>query len=80
METLGSLVDKLTIANCRLWHLEDQRRDRSLSDAERLAACDTVSAVNAERNALTDEIDQLFHDALREGQAPRSPKNKLYGN
>jgi len=80
METLGSLVDKLTIANCRLWHLEDQRRDRRLPDSERLKACDTVSAVNAERNALIDEIDQLLHEAIAKGAAPRSPKNKLYGN
>jgi hypothetical protein len=80
METLGSLVDKLTIANGRLWHLEDKRRDRSLPDSERLAACDMVSAVNAERNALIDEIDQLFHESIERGAAPRSPKNKLYGN
>jgi len=79
VETLGSAIDKLAIANIRLWHLEDQRRDRSLPDAERLTACDMVSAVNAERNALIDEIDQLIHDAARSGRAPRSPKNKLYG-
>jgi len=78
VETLGSLVDKLTIANCRLWHLEDQRRDRSRSDAERLRAADLVSAVNAERNALIDEIDQLADQAIRAGQAPMAPKNKLY--
>lgn len=24
-ETLGSLIDKLTIANIRLWHLEDAK-------------------------------------------------------
>ena len=29
-ETLGSLIDKLTIANIRLWHLEDVRRDKGL--------------------------------------------------
>jgi len=79
METLGSLVDKLTIANVRLWHLEDRRRDRSLPDAERLGAADKVSAVNAERNTLIDEIDQLADGAVRAGRAPVSPKNKLYG-
>ncbi len=78
METLGSLVDKLTIANCRLWHLEDLRRDRNLPDPERLAACDMVSAVNSERNALIDEIDQLSNAAIKTGRFPLSPKNKLY--
>lgn len=78
METLGSLVDKLTIANCRLWHLEDRRRDRTLPDGERLKAADMVSAVNAERNALIDEIDRLADSAITSGRAPVAPKNKLY--
>ena len=77
-ETLGSLVDKLSIENIRLWHLEDQRRDRSLSDAERLTVCDMVSAVNAQRNALIDEIDALAEEAVQNGHFPMAPKNKLY--
>ena len=63
-ETLGSLVDKLTIANVRLWHLEEIRRDRSLPDVKRLQAADSVAVVNAQRNRLIDEIDQFFADAL----------------
>ena len=59
METLGSLTDKLTIVNIRLWHLEDKRRDKSLSDKERLKACDTVSEANSQRNDLIDEIDEM---------------------
>lgn len=63
-ETLGSLIDKLTIANVRLWHLEDTRRDRSLTDSARLAAADNVAIVNAQRNRLVDEIDQYLKDAI----------------
>jgi hypothetical protein len=73
------LTDKLTIANVRLWHLEDRRRDRSLPDSERLKAADMVSTVNAERNALIEEIDALFNDSLERGQAPLVKKSKLYG-
>ncbi len=79
METLGSLTDKLTIANVRLWHLEDRRRDRSLPDSDRLKAADMVSTVNAERNALIEEIDALLSDAIMRGQAPLVKKSKLYG-
>lgn len=82
METLGSLVDKLSIANCRIWALEDRRRDLSLSDAERLEAADAVAEINSQRNALIDEIDQLFADAVS-GKIPakklRDPKHKVYG-
>jgi len=76
METLGSLVDKLTIANIRLWHLEDSRRDAGKSDSERLAAADKVSVVNSQRNALIDEIDAMAHKAAK--QFPEQPKVKLY--
>jgi hypothetical protein len=76
METLGSLVDKLTIANIRLWHLEDDRRDAGKSDSERLAAADKVSVVNAQRNALIDEIDAMAHKAAK--PFPQQPKVKLY--
>ena len=78
METLGSLVDKLSVANLRLWHLEDRRRDSSLPNAERLKAADTVAVVNSERNALIDEIDALAHEAVKANQFPRSPKCKMY--
>lgn len=78
METLGSLSDKLSVANLRLWMLEDKRRDLSLPDSERLKAADTVSAVNQQRNDLIDEIDQLHDTAVKRGEAPRMPKHKIY--
>jgi hypothetical protein len=78
METLGSLVDKLTIANIRLWHLEDDRRDAARSDSERLAAADKVSEVNAQRNALIDEIDVMCNVSLKQKKFPAQPKVKLY--
>ena len=80
METIGSAIDKLVVADIRLWMLEDKRRDRSLDDSERLKACDTVSPVNAQRNALMDEIDEMVDQAVKRGEAPRMPKYKLYGN
>ena len=77
-ETLGSLVDKLTIANIRLWHLEDTRRDLSLPGRERLAAADKIAIVNQERNDLMDEIDEFLSRALRGKAKLRAPKLKIY--
>ena len=74
MQTLGSVIDQLTIANIRLWHLEDKRRDKSLSDKERLEACDMVAIVNSQRNGLIDEID----DMLSKGDIKTFKKCKLY--
>lgn len=77
-ETLGSLIDKLSVANIRLWHLEDKRRDKGLPDGERLAAADAVGVVNNQRNDLIDEID-VFLTKAGDGQVRLCrPKMKLY--
>ena len=79
METIGSLIDKLTIANIRIWHFEERRRDHSLPDAERLKAADAIATVNQQRNDLIDEIDLYLKDAIND-RIPNllDPKNKLY--
>ncbi len=77
-ETLGSLVDKLSVANIRLWHLEDKRRDKGLPDEERLAAADAVSVVNNQRNDLIDEIDSFLSGAMKGRAGLCRPKMKLY--
>ena len=77
METLGSLVDKLTIANLRLWHLEDVKH-ASKSDAEVADAARKICVVNKQRNALIDEIDELSDQAVQRKKFPTQPKMKLY--
>ena len=77
-ETLGSLIDKLSVANIRLWHLEDKRRDKDLSDHERLAAADAVGVVNNQRNDLMDELDEFLQGALDGRGVLCRPKMKLY--
>lgn len=77
-ETLGSLIDKLTICNIRLWHLEDVRRDRTLTDAERLKAADAVSVVNSQRNDLMDEIDNFLYLAAHGKVKLKAPHVKIY--
>jgi|GEM_PF-1043271 len=77
-ETLGSLIDKLTIANIRLWHLEDVRRDRNLPDKDRLAAADAISEVNKQRNDLIDEIDEFLYKAAHGQVKLKAPKVKMY--
>jgi hypothetical protein len=63
-ETLGSLIDKLTICNVRIWHLIEKQRDRSLPDSERLSAADAADRVNGQRSKLIDEIDRFVADTV----------------
>jgi len=79
MDTLGALVDKLSIVNIRLWHLEDIRRDQDLSDKKRLKAADAVSVANSQRNQLIDEVDEYLAKALADPEFHRTfNKLKMY--
>jgi hypothetical protein len=61
-DTIGELIDKLTISNIRLWMLEDQRRvfcnsDTVKSNEEVKQFLKKVSSTNKERNVLIDQIN-----------------------
>ena len=52
-ETLGSLIDKLTIANLRLWHLEEVKHDELASDSEVADVARKIGVVNKQRNGCS---------------------------
>lgn len=62
MDTIGDMIDKLTIANVRLWMLEDWRRDYtdgniSMEESKVKENLKKVSQTNRERNDLIDQIN-----------------------
>ena len=69
-ETLGSLVDKLSIVNIKLFMVQEKvftaERDKSGLDAETVQK---LSALNRQRNLLATEIDELLHQAVVDGKA-----------
>ena len=69
---LIEILYKLYQRHSELWDLEDQRRDTSKSDEERLAAADTVSVVNKKRNDLVEQVDKVIVKDLK--------KIKLWGS
>ena len=78
-ETLDSLIDKLAIANLRLWYLEEIKHDEEASDSEVADVARKIGVVNKQRNALIDEIDEFLDDARNNLKKPiTSPKLKLY--
>jgi hypothetical protein len=64
METLGSLVDKLSIVNQKIWHQEEIGHDPGAGDAEVAAAKRKINVLNLQRTALVEEFDTLFADTL----------------
>lgn len=73
METIGNLVDKLTIVNMRIWILEDIKRD-SHDDRVVAEATRKTNLLNQQRGDLIQEIDE-FIIALVAGTV----KMKSYG-
>lgn len=57
MESLGNLIDKLTVTNIRIWMAEDIKRDENATDAQIADACRITNKANQQRNDLIEEID-----------------------
>lgn len=70
METLGSLTDKISIVNIKIWHLEDKRNDKTLSDGDRLKAADELTIQNRLRRKLCQEMDELMKKIIEIGKVP----------
>ena len=82
MDTLGSLIDKLSIANIREWMQEDIKRNLDSTDAEIAEATRKTNVINQYRTDLIDEIDQLLERAVQDGKLPklyRHGETKDYG-
>lgn len=63
METLGSLIDKLSIVNIKIFKQEDIKRDINATDKVIANATKLTNKLNAYRNELISEIDEQFGGA-----------------
>jgi len=82
METIGNLIDKLTIANIRIWMAEDKKRDTKSSDKEIADATRVTNIVNSQRNDLIQEIDEKLNHLVSTGELQKLYKQgttKMYG-
>jgi hypothetical protein len=59
MDTLGSLIDKLTITNLKIWACEDIKRLPCSTDQEIATATKKTNILNSLRNDLIQEIDEM---------------------
>jgi hypothetical protein len=82
METIGNLIDKLTIANIRIWMAEDIKRDRNASDKQIADATRVTNVSNSFRTDLIQEIDERLNDIITTGKPQKLYKQgstKMYG-
>lgn len=82
MDTIGSLIDKLTVVNIRIWMAEDIKRNRDASDKEIAAATKVTNIANQQRNDLIQEIDEKLNHMVKTGELQKLYKQgstKMYG-
>ncbi len=79
-ETLGSLIDKLSIKNLRYWHLDEDSQARDSSDPQKQELMDKMELVDRQRKELLEEIDVFLSFALAGEVRIRDEKIKLYKN
>ena len=77
-ETLGSLVDKLSIKNLRIWHLDEALEQKNASDYSELKARRDLA--DKQRQNLVNEINDFLVSALKGEVCIRDEKIKLYAN
>jgi hypothetical protein len=82
MDTVGNLIDKLTIANIRIWMAEDIKRDKSATDKQIADATRITNVVNSLRTDLIQEIDEALNEMVATGKLQKLYKQgttKMYG-
>ena len=82
METVGGLIDRLSVVNLRIWAAEDIKRNSDSTDADIAKATRITNVANQQRNDLIQEIDELINDLVSNKKVQKLYKQgstKLYG-
>ena len=82
MDTVGNLIDKLSIVNIRIWFAEDIKRNKGATDKQLADACRVTNVANSQRNDLIQEIDEMLNRMITTGELQKLYKHgatKMYG-
>ena len=79
-ETLGSLIDKLSIKNLRYWHLDESIAKENFSSPQTQELKIKLKLVDSQRKDLLNEIDAFLAAALTGDVKVCDEKVKLYRN
>lgn len=82
MDTIGNLIDKLTITNIRIWMAEDIKRDKKATDKQIADATRITNIANSYRTDLIQEIDESINEMISTGTIQKLYKQgstKMYG-
>ena len=63
-ETIGSLVDKITIVELKRYHMQEQTEREDTSNEHRQACLRKRAVLDVQRDDLVEELNRLFRDVL----------------
>jgi hypothetical protein len=63
-ETIGSLVDKLSILDLKIYHMQEQIDRKDATPEHRQNCVQRLQIMNIQRQDLTEELSQLFSDVM----------------
>lgn len=64
METIGSLIDKISINELKIYHMKEQIERPDISDEQREGFNQRMSVLKVQRKDLSEELQTLFDDVF----------------
>ena len=80
-ETVGSLVDKISIMELKIYHMREQAERGDVSDDFRLQSQDRLAILQLQRDDLAEELRVLLHDIAAGRVVPKVYRQfKMYND
>jgi len=81
METIGSLIDKISVVELKRYHMKEQTKRMDVDKAHIKKCCVKLEVLNQQRDDLIQELDKLFEDiALGKKQLKVYRQFKMYND
>ncbi|MGC8866739.1 MAG: DUF4254 domain-containing protein, partial [Elusimicrobiales bacterium] len=61
---VGSLVDKITIINLKIYHMMEQLKRSDVDDSFKISVVNKIKILKIQRKDLEKELNQLFDDVV----------------
>ena len=80
-ETVGSLADKVSIVELKIWHMREQAERADASDDFRAQCREKLAVLAMQRDDLTTELTQLVSDIIAGRVVPKVYRQfKMYND
>lgn len=80
-ETIGSLVDKLSIVELKIYHMREQVERADADDAHRARCAERVAVLREQRDDLAEELSDLWERVRTGAYRPKVYRQfKMYND